>query len=303
MPLVSYLEDVSVRRQGAKPDRERERDLRECRCLHAEFWCRVRCFLLILEAPAVTRRTWQKLARCWLTCSKSDLDTGHICEMNGWNTEYVFSRNETVPKFQADLQELEGNRKPWNLGWIFNDFHGVSINFRLDLALARFWSYHFAISIAILSSFLRSSKTKEIVATLGWVEKLPIHRESRLILTAGTYTIALTNTPRIGSWVHVFITFHMCLSFFHIFPFVFQLALSQPPRKTWPTRLERAWHSQVEVCTVEGHQDQTSWRTSDIQLHPDGEFDIEITLTLEEEEEILGFQFNEAWNWSGADIT
>lgn len=33
---------------------------------------------------------------------------------------------------------------------------------------------------------------------------------------------------------------------------------------------------------------------SDIQLHPDGEFDIEITLTLEEEEEILGFQFNEA---------
>lgn len=34
--------------------------------------------------------------------------------------------------------------------------------------------------------------------------------------------------------------------------------------------------------------------SSNIQLHPDGEFDMETTLTLEEGEEILGFQFHEA---------
>ena len=34
--------------------------------------------------------------------------------------------------------------------------------------------------------------------------------------------------------------------------------------------------------------------STNIQLHPDGEFDTEITLALEEGEKILGFQFHEA---------
>ena len=69
------------------------------------------------------------------------------------------------------------------------DFHGVSINF---YPFSR-WMWHqlgsfhvFCHKSCHLSSFLRSSKTPEIVATFGWVKKLPF--ESQLIWTAGTYT-------------------------------------------------------------------------------------------------------------------
>ena len=145
MPLESCLEGVSVRRQGAKPDRERERGLRECRCLFAESW-----WWLVVISPLFSFEFWkhqQWLAghdrnsrvADWCAARATWIQVTSVRWMVGIRNTF-FPRNETFPKFQSDLQELEGNRKPWILGWILNDFHGVSINFWLDLALTRFWS-------------------------------------------------------------------------------------------------------------------------------------------------------------------
>ena len=77
-------------------------------------------------------------------------------------------------------------------------FHGFSWCFYEFLSISQmwpptrfFWMAFCHSGLAILSSFLRSSKTPEIVATLGWVETLPFESqlfESQLIWTAGTST-------------------------------------------------------------------------------------------------------------------
>ena len=68
--------------------------------------------------------------------------------------------------------------------WCFYQFLSI---FPLDVAPTRFFSCVLPLchKSCHLSSFLRSSKTPEIVATFGWVKKLPF--ESQLIWTAGTY--------------------------------------------------------------------------------------------------------------------
>ena len=205
---------------------------------------------------------------------KSDLDAGHICE--------------TFRKWR----EI-GNRDE-NLGcasWIFRVFLSISINFPVGCGtnsvlldgVLRHKSCH-------LSSFLSSSKTPEIVATLGWVKKLPF--ESKLIWTAGTYTDWFWQTPRIGWCSHYFSHVFVNLSLLYLNSYCLWASEDLDSRLQWSkVDIPKSKFALLKGINIK-HPDIPE--STNIQLHPDGEFEMEITLTLEEGEEILGFQFHEA---------
>ena len=127
---------------------------------------------------------------------------------------------------------------------------------------------------ALLIDVQESSKTPEIVATLGWVEELPFddsrpEDDSRL----DHVTQALRLVAR-GNW-------HEDLPF-------------EDSRLDWrKVDIPKSKFAVLKGINIK-HPDMPE--STNIQLHPDAKFDIQITLALEEGEKILGFQFHEVKN-------
>ena len=171
-------------------------------------------------------------------------------------------------------------------------------------------------------SMLRSSP-KEIVATLGWIEKPPRTNESQLIRllqrlqqngSSSLYTcynVGLCSHTQFAfvvincNFVVMFrklpsgIMFHLCCQFGILF--LVSTCFSTLKISHSKDVIDRLDWSKVDITKSKfallkaikiNHPDLPE--ACDIWLHPPAALDMEVTVTLEDEDEILGFRVQEA---------